>query len=146
MTPEVITVDPENTLREVIDILSASSVGGAPVVSGGKVVGVISKSDVLDFLATTPGVPVGRADFAQWGKIEQESPEEERDDGPVAFYTDLWEDATGHFAKPPAPTFLTRGEPVSSDRLRRHIQDRLGWTCYVPQLGETVALPSIGRA
>jgi CBS domain-containing protein len=107
MTPEVITVDPENTLREVIDILSTSSVGGAPVVSGGKVVGVISKSDVLDFLATTPGVPVGRADFAEWGEIEQESPEEERDDGSVAFYTDLWEDAGAdvveRFAEPETP-------------------------------------------
>ncbi|MCI0433080.1 MAG: CBS domain-containing protein [Gemmatimonadetes bacterium] len=58
MTRDPFTVGPETTLREVIDVLSVRRISGAPVVAGGgRVVGVISASDVLGFVASMAGVP-----------------------------------------------------------------------------------------
>lgn len=44
------------------------------------------------------------------------------------------------FKKPPRMTFVTHGEPVSSDALRHRIEEELGWPCTVPELGQTVTL------
>lgn len=53
MNRDVITVDENATLREVIDVLTTRGIGGAPVVRGRTVVGVISGTDILDFAAAT---------------------------------------------------------------------------------------------
>jgi metallo-beta-lactamase family protein len=41
----------------------------------------------------------------------------------------------GHFAAAPRRTFITHGEPSAADALRVRIQDRLGWSCVVPDFG-----------
>ena len=60
MTREVLTAPPDMTIREAMALLSERHVSGAPVVDGGKVVGVFSASDLLAFLAdlgdTTPSL------------------------------------------------------------------------------------------
>jgi metallo-beta-lactamase family protein len=38
-----------------------------------------------------------------------------------------------NFRRPPRMTFVTHGEPVASDVLRRRIQDELGWQATVPE-------------
>lgn len=57
MTTDVVTVSPRMTLRDAAELLSARHVGGAPVVDGARVVGVLSASDILTFEASTPTVP-----------------------------------------------------------------------------------------
>ena len=48
MTADVVTVEPETTLKEVANILVERSIGGLPVVAAdGKVLGVVSESDIL---------------------------------------------------------------------------------------------------
>jgi len=91
MTRKVVTVQPEDTLREVVDTLIKQRVSGAPVMSGGTIAGVISRSDILEFLATTPAVPTTTPQFAQWGELE--SDEDQEDEQATSFYMDLWEDA-----------------------------------------------------
>ena len=54
MTRGVSTLQPEATIREAMEMLETSHWSGAPVVSGGKVVGVISMSDVADVLVNVP--------------------------------------------------------------------------------------------
>jgi len=54
MTRSVSTLQPEATIREAMEMLDTSHWSGAPVVSGGKVVGVISMSDVADVLVNVP--------------------------------------------------------------------------------------------
>jgi metallo-beta-lactamase family protein len=44
------------------------------------------------------------------------------------------------FARPPARTFITHGEPRASDALRRRIQDELGWSAHAPEHLESVRL------
>ena len=45
------------------------------------------------------------------------------------------------FARPPAVTHIVHGEPAAADALRHRIEEELGWTCHLPEHGETVALP-----
>jgi CBS domain-containing protein len=54
MTRDVITVSPEHTLREAMEILSRHHVSGAPVLSGHAVIGVVSGTDLLEFAAALP--------------------------------------------------------------------------------------------
>ena len=54
MTTDVVTVTPESTIREVMETLSTNHLSGAPVVTGNRVVGVISTSDILSFIVNAP--------------------------------------------------------------------------------------------
>lgn len=46
----------------------------------------------------------------------------------------------GGLKKPPLKTFVTHGEPLSSETLRKRIQDELRWPVVVPDHGETFNL------
>lgn len=74
MTREVITVSPEHTLREAMEMLSRHHVSGAPVLSGQSVVGAVSGSDLLEFGAALP--PLSDAELEP---LDTESAEEEFD-------------------------------------------------------------------
>lgn len=93
MTPEVVTLDPEMTLRDALEILTGRHISGAPVVEGGRIVGVFSAMDAIEFLATTPGVP----DIAPTqDEGDAEDPQEPTDmdaDAPAAYFVDFWSDA-----------------------------------------------------
>lgn len=92
MTPDPVTVGPETTLRDVVDLLSKRSISGVPVITGsGEVVGVVSASDVLAFASSTPGVPVDRSEsYVDWGEIDSADEEEE---SPPAYFASLWSDS-----------------------------------------------------
>ena len=60
MTRDVISAAPDMTIRDAMEILSERHLGGAPVLDGGKVVGIFSASDLLALLVdvsdTTPSL------------------------------------------------------------------------------------------
>lgn len=64
MTREVVSAAPDLTVRDAMELLSERHVSGAPVVDGGKVVGIVSATDLLDLLAdlndTTPSLTFRR--------------------------------------------------------------------------------------
>lgn len=94
MTTNVLTMSPEQTLREAMDLLVDRHVTGAPVVSRGKVAGVLSATDILEFQSAVPGVPTERPEQADWGELEEEAEVEEMaDESSADFYVDLWDDA-----------------------------------------------------
>lgn len=86
MTPDVLTLTQDQTLREAATALSEAGVSGAPVLSGGRTVGVISLSDIVDFAISMWPVPLRAVD---WDELESRSGEENRD-APISYYTDLW--------------------------------------------------------
>lgn len=92
MTPSVVTLDPGQTLREAVETFRSEEVSGAPVTSGDEVVGVVSATDILEFQATHPGVPVDR--MADMPSAELDPPMEWRpgDDVPSAYFVDYWSD------------------------------------------------------
>lgn len=55
MTRHVFSVTPETTLREAADLFAHHHISGAPVLAGHRVVGVVSASDLLEFVATHDG-------------------------------------------------------------------------------------------
>ena len=50
MTPDVVSATPDMTIRDAMELLSERHLSGAPVIDGGKVVGIFSASDILELL------------------------------------------------------------------------------------------------
>ncbi|MFV1985653.1 MAG: CBS domain-containing protein [Gemmatimonadota bacterium] len=57
MTPAVKAVKAEATLKELAEFFMDEDVSGAPVVSSGKLVGVVSVTDLIEFEADDRGTP-----------------------------------------------------------------------------------------
>lgn len=128
MTEDVITVEPETTLREVASLLATEHIGGAPVVAGEEILGVISATDILEFDADTPGAPVQRE---RQERGFGESPEdlawevEQEAEAAAAYFTDLWEDAgaevTERFEQMESPEWNVLDEHVASEVMTRTV-------------------------
>ncbi|HEX9824702.1 MAG TPA: CBS domain-containing protein [Actinomycetota bacterium] len=69
MTVGVVTVSPETSLKEVAGLLLGAKVSGVPVVDGGRVVGIVSESDLLPLREGTAGHPVARASDVMTRKL-----------------------------------------------------------------------------
>ncbi len=54
MTPSVVTFASDQTLRDAVEVLVSCRIGGAPVLDGDKVVGVLSATDIIEFESITP--------------------------------------------------------------------------------------------
>lgn len=97
MTTDVVTLDPNLTIREAMDMLTSNRISGAPVMAGDEVIGVVSATDLLQFAAALPGVPTereARPGLLEDNEVDNASDADPRDDGPAAlFFTDLWDDA-----------------------------------------------------
>jgi CBS domain-containing protein len=55
MTRHVFTVTPETTLRQAADLFARHHISGAPVLAGRDVAGVVSATDLLEFVASNEG-------------------------------------------------------------------------------------------
>lgn len=98
MTTDVVTLDPNLTIREAMDVFVSKRISGAPVVAGDEVIGVISATDLLQFAAALPGVPTERemgADLLDDVSNQDEivEPEANEEDPTALFFTDLWDDS-----------------------------------------------------
>ena len=51
MTRKVLTVDPDTPLDDAARLLRRERIGALPVVSAGRVVGIVTRSDLLEALA-----------------------------------------------------------------------------------------------
>lgn len=89
MTPEVVTVTPETTLREAVELLTEKHIGGVPVVSGRQVVGVVSASDILEF-AVSVAVRSEATDDRSWADESTDEETERADSLLGSYYTDLF--------------------------------------------------------
>jgi CBS domain-containing protein len=96
MTRDVTTLEPDMSLREAGERLASDGVSGAPVVSGTRLMGVVSITDLVDFQASNPGVPARRDDQQEWGEYETtERWEEDLTDPPSGYFVDLWSESGG---------------------------------------------------
>jgi CBS domain-containing protein len=94
MSTDVISVAPSLSLRDALELLAARHIGGAPVVQGHHVVGVLSMSDILSFEASNPVVPGAEPD--QTAEEPEPTPDwREGEDPPSAYFADFWADAGG---------------------------------------------------
>ena len=56
MTKKVITVKPETTIEEAAQILRDKKIGGLPVLDNGKLVGIITETDIFEIFLEVMGV------------------------------------------------------------------------------------------
>lgn len=95
MTRDVAAVTAETTLREAAELLSTRHVSGAPVLSGARVVGVVTAADLLRFAASTASAPSERTDRCEWEDVMELAGEDEADgesSPALAYFTDMWTD------------------------------------------------------
>lgn len=129
MTTDVVTVPPEMTLRDAMALLSTRHVSGAPVVTGTKVVGVVSTTDLIDFAAATPGVPTERpqaVDLAEWeGEGGATTQWVEGDEPPATFFAEMWADAgaevSERLAEPSSPEWDVLEEHTVAEAMNRTV-------------------------
>jgi CBS domain-containing protein len=151
MTTDVVTLDPNLTIREAMDVFASQCISGAPVVAGGEVIGVVSVTDLIRFAAALPGVPTAREmSFDLLDDIteaEESALDRSNDDERPAgmFFTDLWDDA--------GATVVERmAVPTTSEwnSLEEHtVSDAMTYApvhALTPETFVTVAAEYLGRA
>jgi CBS domain-containing protein len=93
MTTDVVTLSPDLSLRDAMDILTSRHITGAPVASGCKVIGVISLTDLAEYAAASPGVPTLRQPVEDPDDWENAGDLPDPDVPPAAYFAGLWDDA-----------------------------------------------------
>lgn len=98
MTARPITVSPGTSLRSTMELFTREHISGAPVVSGGKLVGVICSSDLLAFASAPPDgadEPDPGEAFDRLSEVQPDAGLDITDDtvSDSAFFTDMLSDA-----------------------------------------------------
>lgn len=123
MTPGVLTTDPEATLREVAEVLADAHVSGLPVMASGRLVGVVSATDILTFSAESPGSPTARPTAASLEPDSGAVPPDVDEETPVSFFLDFWDDAgmdvTRRFGGPTDPEWNVLDEHTVDEVMTR---------------------------
>lgn len=105
MTADVVAIGAETDLRRTAEILVRHHVSGAPVVADGRVVGVVSVTDLLEFMQASPTTPAEPGATVEW---------EEGAEPPGAYYVEWWTDARAEVGA------RFRALQAEWDRLRQH--------------------------
>ena len=145
MTSDVLTLSPELEIRDAMTILSGRHIGGAPVVAQGKVIGMVSATDLLQFAVALPGVPREEAGPGERGEWDELPGWESEDVPPASWFTERWADSMGdasdRMAGPDGPEWsVLEGHTVSEVMSR-------GPTCALnPDVPVTAAADYMRRA
>lgn len=99
MTRDVVTVSPDLSLRDAMDVLTSRHITGAPVVANGRVIGVVSLTDLAEFAAANPGVPTERPELAEWGDFDDPVDWSDDENPPSVYFAQLWDDAGAEVAE-----------------------------------------------
>lgn len=120
MTRDLVTFAPDLTLREAADALLERHLSAAPVVAGGKLLGVISTPDILGFVASAPSEQASHADDRDWATRVEEAPErdeiEDDDEATGTYFAEMWTDTDDELVE----RFETDDEAPTHDLLGEH--------------------------
>ncbi|HJU73181.1 MAG TPA: CBS domain-containing protein [Gemmatimonadaceae bacterium] len=97
MTRNVVTVSPELTLREAMALFASKHLSGAPVVAKGKVLGVVSSTDLMDLAASLPGEPKlpETDDPQEWAEPNGAWAGADENDAEQAYFSTSWYTSRG---------------------------------------------------
>lgn len=96
MTDDLVTVSPETSVRDAMELLSRHHLSGAPVIAGGSLVGVVTTTDLMTFASSLPGAPTERDlgdDWPMWPEPPIASDVDAEAQPASAYFADLWNDA-----------------------------------------------------
>ena len=154
MTADVITVDPNLTIREAMDLFASKRISGAPVVAGDAVIGVVSGTDLLQFAASLPGVPTEREltteFFDELGETESGGLTPDPDEDTQGMYfTELWDDAGAtvveRMAEPATSEWNSLEEHTVSEAMTRLPVHALTPETFVPAAADYMRRAEIHR-
>ena len=121
MTRDVVTVAPDLSIRDAMELLTQRGIGGVPVVAGRDVVGVISLSDLVQFTASLPAESRERPDEAEDDATD--SPADGAGDPDAAFFAEMWSDeateAVERFDSISAPELNALADHTVSEAMTR---------------------------
>lgn len=125
MSRDLVTLSPDLSLRDAMDVLTTQQITGAPVVANHKVVGVISLTDLVEFAAASPGVPTERPDLSDMDDWENPGDLPTDDEPPSAFFAELWDDAGAdvveRFAQTEGPEWNNLEEHTVGEAMSRKV-------------------------
>jgi CBS domain-containing protein len=135
MTRSLTTFSPETPIREAIEVLCTEHLSGAPVVSGARVVGVVSMTDLLSFIVTTRDRDRDRNENETFSSDWEDRAEEPEDENIQELaggdeILDEWAEDTD--------ALLDKTEPDLGGLLDQHVVEEVMTT-------EVVSLPSTAR-
>lgn len=116
MTAEVLTFSPDLSLRRAVELLVRNHLGGAPVIRGGTLVGVLSSTDILELQASPPPQPADRGGGVEPVDLVESLPEE--NEGGSSFFWSYWADEAVDLAER-----LEISEPEQPDVLDENTVD-----------------------
>lgn len=76
MTTDVLTLPPDCTIREAAELLSTEHIGGAPVTDHGQLLGMVTMTDLLAFIASLPAEQAEIRDHSERGILDDHTVEE----------------------------------------------------------------------
>lgn len=88
MTEDPVTITPNATLRDAVELIAANGISGLPVVDGRRVIGTLSARDIIGFESTMRGVPTQRTEW-----FDGAAPQRDETLGASEFFVDFWDDA-----------------------------------------------------
>ena len=91
MQTEVVAVSPDLSLRDLVGVFTDQEVTGAPVVANGRVVGVVSSTDLVEFEGDVPGVPIQREEADETGDWGEAATWREGGAPLSVYFSQIWE-------------------------------------------------------
>jgi CBS domain-containing protein len=79
----------------LLELLTSHHITGAPVLSGSHVVGVVSLTDLAEFVSSTPGVSSERGGQAPPDVFDEPVERLPDEEPPSAYFAQIWEDSGG---------------------------------------------------
>jgi signal-transduction protein with cAMP-binding, CBS, and nucleotidyltransferase domain len=126
MAPNPIRVAPEDTLRAAADLLTLGGIGGAPVVTDGRVIGVVTLTDILAFEADDPGVvmPASEDGLEPDEEPDLDEPDSASDDA-AAWFLGMWDvegpDSVTRMAESEGPGWNTLDDHTVAEVMSRQV-------------------------
>lgn len=125
MTTDVVTLSPELTLRDAMTLLATRHLSGAPVVAGGKVVGVISATDLMEVTSSLASLPTPHVDSDEVQDWQVPALELGEDEAPEAYFAEMWEDegadASTRMREPDGPEWNVLDEHAVAEVMTRSV-------------------------
>jgi CBS domain-containing protein len=87
MTPDVLTLAPDVSIREAAEVFSTERLGGAPVVKGATLLGMLTAQDLLDFISALPTEPAEVRAVSEHGILDDHTVEEAMTRAPLTTLT-----------------------------------------------------------
>ena len=142
MSTDVITVSPELSIRDALELFTERHIGGAPVMAEGRVVGVVTAADLLGFEASTAPAPVAREDQLETGELApvEEELEDEETVPPSAFFTDWWVDVGADVAERVRSTSEPEWDVLAEHTVAEAMSTSLLWVAPQEPVARAAAL------